>query len=58
MVRLGGLDLNDAVNDGATPLDVPVGRIISHPNYDKTITINDIALVKLKESVTYNSELL
>ncbi|XP_060849912.1 venom protease-like [Rhopalosiphum padi] len=53
-VRLGELDLNPNVQDNARPLDVPVERIIVHERYDRTRLINDIALLKLKYSVTFN----
>lgn len=40
------------------PLDVPVERIIIHEQYNENKIANDIALVKLKNSVTFNGEFL
>ncbi|KAE9537839.1 hypothetical protein AGLY_005811 [Aphis glycines] len=53
-VRLGELDLDPEVMDNAMPLDVPVERIIIHEQYNGNKIANDIALVKLKNSVTFN----
>ncbi|CAH1738373.1 unnamed protein product [Aphis gossypii] len=53
-VRLGELDLDPEVMDNAMPLDVPVERIIIHEQYNENKIANDIALVKLKNSVTFN----
>jgi len=44
--------------DNAMPLDVPVERIIIHEQYNGNKIANDIALVKLKNSVTFNGEFL
>lgn len=57
-VRLGDLDLNPNVKDGASPVDILIDRIITHERYfqDKK-QINDIALLKLKDSVNFNSKL-
>jgi len=57
-VRLGELDLDPTVIDNATPLDVPVERSIIHEQYSGNKMVNDIALVKLKNSVTFNGEFL
>lgn len=57
MARLGDLDLNPTINDGATPLDVPIEKIISHARYFVGYKlVNDISLLKLKESVTFTSK--
>nr|QGW08835.1 trypsine [Sitobion avenae] len=53
-VRLGELDLNPTVDDGASPVDVPVDRIIIHAKYQPQELTSDIALLKLRNSVTYN----
>uniref|UniRef100_A0A2H8TEC5 CLIP domain-containing serine protease n=2 Tax=Melanaphis sacchari TaxID=742174 RepID=A0A2H8TEC5_9HEMI len=53
-VRLGELDLDPNVIDNARPLDVPVERIIIHEGYNGIKIVNDIALLKLKNSVTFN----
>jgi len=55
---LGDLDLDPVVEDNARPLDVPVERIIIHEKYNEYKMINDIALLKLKNSVTFNGEFL
>lgn len=51
--RLGELNLNPSINDGATPLDVPIERIIIHEGYNTEGVHNDIALLKLNHSVVY-----
>lgn len=53
MARLGDLDLDNNVTDGATPLDVPIDDIIMHEMYNPRENTNDIAIVKLKNSVSY-----
>jgi len=52
-VRLGELDLNPEVKDGANPVDIPIERYIVHESYKKTSYVNDIALLKLNRSVTF-----
>ena len=56
MARFGELDLNSNVDDGASPLDVPIKRIINHEGYDPRKIINNIAILVLKNSVTFNGE--
>lgn len=57
MVRLGDLDLNPDVDDQATPVDVPIERVITHERYFRGgKNINDIGLLKLKHAVNYTSE--
>jgi len=51
--RLGELNLDPSVNDGATPLDVSIERIIIHEGYNPEGVPNDIALLKLNHSVAY-----
>lgn len=58
VVRLGELDLDTDVNDGATPVDVPVEKSLPHLRYNPQLMVNDIALLKLKYAVTFNSECL
>jgi len=53
VARLGDLDLDINVNDGATPLDVPVDDIIIHEMYNPRENTNDIAILKLKNSVSF-----
>jgi len=55
-VRLGELDLNPEVEDGANPVDIPIERYIVHESYKKTSYVNDIALLKLNRSVTFTSK--
>ncbi|XP_033230901.1 venom serine protease Bi-VSP-like isoform X2 [Belonocnema kinseyi] len=50
LVRLGDLDLL-ADNDNANPIDVLIDKRIIHPNYSVTSYTNDIAILKLKESI-------
>lgn len=55
MVRLGDLDLNPNVNDGAEPIEILIDSIIIHERYlHGRKIINNIALLKLKDSVTFN----
>ncbi|XP_060866108.1 venom protease-like [Metopolophium dirhodum] len=51
--RLGELNLDPSVNDGATPLDIPIKHIIIHEGYNPEGVSNDIALLKLSHSVAY-----
>uniref|UniRef100_A0A2S2NGW7 CLIP domain-containing serine protease n=1 Tax=Schizaphis graminum TaxID=13262 RepID=A0A2S2NGW7_SCHGA len=53
VARLGDLDLDLMVNDGATPLDVPIDSIIIHEMYNPRENTNDIAILKLKNSVSF-----
>ncbi|XP_046689251.1 venom protease-like [Homalodisca vitripennis] len=55
VVRLGDLDLDDTVADGASPIDVPVERVIAYDNYNITTHSGDIGLVKLKNRVQYTT---
>lgn len=52
--RVGDLDLDDQVNDGANPRDVLVDKFILHPQYGTDIKKNDIALIHLKEPVQFS----
>lgn len=58
VARLGDLDLNSSIADGANPIDIPVSRIIIHDKYNTRTMINDIALLKLVTNVRYNSKSL
>ncbi|XP_016656052.1 venom protease [Acyrthosiphon pisum] len=51
--RLGELNLDPSVSDGANPLDVPIKHIIIHEEYNPEGVSNDIALLKLNHSVAY-----
>lgn len=55
-VKLGDLNLNDAVSDGATPVTMEVSETIVHPKYYDNPIINDIALIRMKNKVTFNSK--
>jgi len=48
--------LDNNVRDGASPIDVPIARIIAHERYNAQEYTNDIALLKLENSVTFNSK--
>jgi len=56
VARLGDLDLDFNVNDGATPLDVPIDDIIIHEMYNPRENTNDIAILKLKNNVSYGGK--
>lgn len=57
VARLGDLDLNPNVRDGAKPRDVLIDSVIIHEKYSNDIKqINDIALLILKDDVTFNSK--
>lgn len=53
-VRLGDLDLNASVPDGASPVDVPVEEIIIHSGYTSSPVTNDIGLLRLRNPVQFN----
>lgn len=55
MVRLGDVNLNDTVKDGATPLDVPIESTLIHEKYTSSPITNDVALVKLRYAVKYTN---
>lgn len=55
VARLGDLDLNDNVKDDATPTDYEVDTWIPHPQYTTSEKVNDIAIVRLKNKVTFTS---
>uniref|UniRef100_A0A2S2Q5Y0 CLIP domain-containing serine protease n=1 Tax=Sipha flava TaxID=143950 RepID=A0A2S2Q5Y0_9HEMI len=54
VVHLGDLDLNPDVQDSASPIDVPISRIITHERYNAREYTNDIALLKLESTVRFN----
>lgn len=53
MVRLGDRDLT-TTNDHAH-FDVNVSSIIIHPGYSETSSQQDLAILRLKSKVTFNS---
>jgi len=56
VARLGELDLDPMVDDGALPLDVPIKRILNHEGYDSKKIINNLAILVLKNNVIFNGE--
>jgi len=56
--RLGDLNLDPKIDDGATPLDVPIQRIILHKDYSSRNFTNDIALLVLKDSINFTGKFL
>lgn len=56
VIRLGELNLNPRVADGAKPIDFPVARILKHQQYNPKTIVNDIALIKLEKTVTFNGK--
>ena len=55
-VRLGDLDLNDTIDDGASPIDISISEIIAHPKYKSQPLENDIALLHLSKQVQFSGE--
>ncbi|XP_060849923.1 venom protease-like isoform X2 [Rhopalosiphum padi] len=53
IARLGDLNLDSTIDDGLTPLDVPIERFIKHKEFNSTILTNDIGLVVLKNDITF-----
>ncbi|XP_050544581.1 venom protease-like [Daktulosphaira vitifoliae] len=54
IVRLGDLILDSDIDDGANPIDIPVEKVMIHENYNSRDVTNDIAILKLKHSVSFN----
>ncbi|XP_060870727.1 venom protease-like [Metopolophium dirhodum] len=54
VVRLGDLNLDPNVLDGAQTIDVTILRVIIHNRYNTPKLTNDIALLKLGNSVGFN----
>ncbi|GJQ80980.1 hypothetical protein Trydic_g4794 [Trypoxylus dichotomus] len=52
MVRLGKIDLLGDV-DKAPPQNIPIQAVIVHPNYNHAHSLNDIALLRLKEPAVF-----
>ena len=55
MVRLGDLNLYDD-SDKATPVDVPISSRMIHEDYNPTLFMNDIAILRLKNPVQFTSK--
>lgn len=56
MAHLGDYDLDPEVIDGATPIDVPIEYVIPHEQYNPKVYTNDIALLKLKQIISFTSK--
>ncbi|KAG8283317.1 serine-type endopeptidase activity protein [Homalodisca vitripennis] len=52
-VRLGDLDMNDTIYDGAYPLDFGVESFTMHEHYDNNKKVNDVAIIKIKGKVQF-----
>lgn len=50
-MRLGDLNLEDGVVDGAIPVNKDVESSILHPQYKADPPVNDIAVIKMKDRV-------
>ncbi|XP_045541206.1 serine protease snake-like [Papilio machaon] len=57
IVRLGDLNLNTSVQDGASPIDVPIKMIHVHPEYKPPMKYNDIAILELAADVDIDSSI-
>ncbi|XP_026753339.2 venom protease-like [Galleria mellonella] len=55
IVRLGDQNIDPSVNDGASPVDVPIKKIHKHPEYKPPSRYNDIALMELNTDVEFES---
>ncbi|XP_003247330.1 venom serine protease Bi-VSP [Acyrthosiphon pisum] len=55
LARVGDLNLDPTIDDGATPLDIPIKRIIRHKEYDVQKYTNNIALLVLKNIVSFTA---
>lgn len=56
VARLGDLNLK-LKDEGLPETDIPIMRFISHENYDRRSSHNDIAVVKLDRSVQFSKNL-
>ena len=54
VVRLGDQNLL-TTDDGAFPVDYEIKRIVKHPQYSMRTKENDIALIELKNNVSFNN---
>lgn len=56
-VRLGDVELDDTINDGAVPQKINITKTYIHPSYRADSKVNDIALLQLERSVNYTGRL-
>ncbi|XP_072153035.1 venom protease isoform X2 [Bemisia tabaci] len=52
VVRLGELNLDPTVEDGASPVNFSIEKIIIHPGFTSSTLVNDIAVLRLAQEVT------
>nr|UUL48243.1 venom serine protease 2 [Microplitis pallidipes] len=57
IVRLGDLNLDDTVDDGANPVDILIDTATIHPDYSPSHYTNDIAMIKLQQDVQFTPNL-
>ncbi|XP_004922188.1 serine protease snake [Bombyx mori] len=55
IVRLGDQNIDPTVDDGASPIDVPIRKINKHPEYAPPMVYNDIALLELATDVEFSA---
>ncbi|XP_048002705.1 venom protease-like isoform X2 [Leguminivora glycinivorella] len=55
IVRLGDQNIDPSVQDGATPVEVPIKQIVKHPEYKPPRRYNDIALLELATDVDFSN---
>lgn len=46
--------MDETVEEGATPIDYEVDRLIPHPQFNSKV--NDIGIVRLKNKVTFTGK--
>lgn len=57
-VRLGSIHISSMNKSYGNPVIHDVEKIISHPNYSFRLNYNDLALIRLTETVIYNKDIL
>ncbi|CAK1553226.1 unnamed protein product [Leptosia nina] len=57
IVRLGDQNIDPVVEDNASPVDVIIKSIISHPDYKSPSKYNDIALIELYTDVDFEAHI-
>lgn len=53
IVRLGDFNYG-SIDDDAQPINIHVSEVIVHPNFTKNIAYNNIALLRLNQTVAFN----